>query len=154
MCQIRSKKYDIGALAIGTEDGNVNIIPYPFDSTIWDMIKSHRSQITHLGFSRETNLIFSAGQDGNLFIYCLHEIQEIENMGNEQKQSNFNQLASILDEGLGENVLYPLENIFNYEENIKDLKNKVAENDKNEEKSSFKKCGYYNWTKRRNECNS
>ena len=120
-------------MAVGTEDGCVNIMPYTFDATVWDFLKSHRSGITHLRFSRETNLIFSAGADGNLFIYCIHEIQE-ENIGvRENQKQSFNQLSSVLDEGLGENVLYPLERIFYSEEELKELKYKVAENNKNEE---------------------
>jgi len=117
-------------LAVGTEDGYVNVLPFPFDTNIWDFLKSHRNEITHLRFSKETNLIFSAGADGNLFIYCIHEIQEeIRN----EKQS-LNQLSSVLDEGLGENVLYPLERIFHTGEEMKDLQYKVAENYKNEER--------------------
>lgn len=127
---------EISALAVGTEDGCVNLMPQSFDSTIWDFLKSHRSGITHLRFSRETNLVFSAGLDGNLFVYCIHEIQEESiggGSGESQKQS-FNQLSSVLDEGLGENVLYPLERIFLTEEELKELKYKVAENYKNEER--------------------
>lgn len=132
MCHIRSKKYDVSALAVGTQNGYINVLPFPFDNAIWDVLRSHRGEITHLNFSKETNLIFSAGTDGNLFIYCLHEIRD-ETVRDTQKVAT-NQLSSVLDEGLGENVLFPLERIFSFEEESKELNNKVAENYKNEER--------------------
>ena len=127
---MRSKRYDVSALAVGTEEGYVNVLPFPFDNIIWDSVKSHRSEITHLYFSKETNLLFSAGKDGNLFIYCIHEIQE--NSLNENAKASFNQLSSVLDEGLGENVLYNLEYIFQTQNEMDEMSKKIADNHKNE----------------------
>lgn len=42
-------------------------------------------------------------------------------------------MSSVLDEGLGENVLYSLENIFKSQENLDEMKIKIAENYKNEQ---------------------
>jgi myosin heavy subunit len=124
-------------LAVGTADGYINILKYPFtelnsytnDSIIpsdyiYDKIKSHRSEITHLFFSKETNLLFSCGKDGNLFVYCIHETNE----NNDMIKENVNNIISVLDEGLGENVLYSLEKLFKTQENLDIMKKKIAEN--------------------------
>ena len=34
-------------------------------------------------FNKDTNLLFSSGDDGNLFIYCIHELQDGENLSYE-----------------------------------------------------------------------
>lgn len=133
LCQIVSRRPELNAIAFGTSDGFVNILPYPFNTQIWDVLKSHRSGITFMNFSQETNLIFTAGEDGNLFIYCVHEILELEKVG-EDKVDNFNQLASILDEGLGDNVLFPISKILSNEENIYNLECQLADSKKFEEK--------------------
>lgn len=114
----------------------VNIIPYPFSNFTWDILKSHRSGITFMNFSKETNLIFSAGEDGNLFVYAVHEILDIEKIGEDNKLDNFNQLASILDEGLGDNVLYPINNILKSKQEQYELECQLAEFKKFEERLS------------------
>ena len=123
ICQIRSKKYDILSLAGGTSDGFLHLYPYPlnenYQGQAWEGLKSHRNSITNVLYSRDTNLIFSAGDDGNIFIYCIYELPDGEKITFEDnKASNLNQLSSILDEGLGDNVLYPLQAIFNHEEQM------------------------------------
>jgi len=87
-----------------------------------------------MSFSKETNLIFSAGEDGNLFIYCVHEILELEKIGEDNKLDNFNQLANILDEGLGDNVLFPITKILSNEQTIYNLECQLADLKKFEEK--------------------
>jgi len=87
-----------------------------------------------MSFSKETNLIFSAGEDGNLFIYCVHEILDIEKIGEDNKLDNFNQLASILDEGLGDNVLFPITKILSNEQTIYKLQCELADSKKHDEK--------------------
>ena len=56
----------------------------------------------------------------NLFIYCIHELQDGENLSYDDNANvvGMNQIAAILDEGLGDNVLYPLGSIFIQEEEI------------------------------------
>lgn len=103
----------------------------------WKSIKSHRGKITHIEYNRDTNLIFSAGEDGNLFIYCLHEIQEGDNFNFDNENININtnnQINNILDEGLGDNVLYPLENIFLKENEILKQNNLIDDYKNQEEK--------------------
>ncbi len=118
--QIISKKYDIPSIVIGSDDGVLTLAPYPLNNVIeFDHKKAHRSAIRHIAFSRDTNLIFTAGDDGNLFIYCLYELPDGELIAmDDNKTLNLNQLTTILDEGLGENVLFPLNQIAKYENKI------------------------------------
>lgn len=139
MCQVRSKKYEILSIATGSENGYLNLYPYPLSDnstcTPWEGIKSHRNQITNIAYSRDTNLIFTTGEDGNLFIYCIYELPDGENIAfDDNKLTNLNQLTSILDEGLGDNVLYPIESIFEFEEQILTLKNSIADDKKQKAK--------------------
>lgn len=123
------------SLAIGSEDGAVNLYSYPFNENVWDSAKAHRSAVTHINFSRDTNLVFSSGEDGNLFIYCIYELPDGENIAfDENKISNLNQLTSILDEGLGDNVLYPLDSIYFFEDKVKSQQEAIVEYKKQEAK--------------------
>jgi WD40 repeat protein len=135
VCQIRSKKFDIFSLAGGTIDGYLHLYPYPiyenYEGHSWEGVKSHRNSITNVLYSRDTNLIFSSGEDGNIFIYCIYELPDGENIAfDDNKALNLNQLSSILDEGLGDNVLYPLHEIFNYEDQALSLSNLLVEEKK------------------------
>ena len=55
-------------------------------------------------------------------------------MSFEDNTANINQITSILDEGLGDNVLYPLANIFVQEEEIQNQNNLIDEYKNQEEK--------------------
>ena len=146
ICNIKSKRYDIGAYATGNNNGIMSLYPNLLflDSkgkqngkiaSPWTSIKSHRGRITHINFNKDTNLLFSAGEDGNLFVYCIHELQDGENLSYENTTTmNMNQITSILDEGLGDNVLYPLNSIFSREEEIHNQNNMIDEYKNQEEK--------------------
>ncbi len=87
-------------------------------------------------FCRDTNLLFTTGDDGNLFIYCIYELPDGENIAfDENKITNINQLVSILDEGLGDNVLYPLDDIFKNQEKLTQKELQISEYGKQEAKS-------------------
>jgi len=136
--QIKSKKYDIQSLATGGEDGYLSLFPYPYNKpqSPWATVKSHRSQVNCVIFCRDTNLLFTTGEDGNLFIYCIYELPDGENVAfDENKITSINQLVSILDEGLGDNVLYPLEDIFKTQEKLAQKEHQISEFDKKETKS-------------------
>ena len=141
LCNIKSKRFDIPSYAAGSEDGYLGLYPQllcqgnPTEvMTPWKSIKSHRGRITAIAYSRDTNLLFSAGTDGNLFVYCVHELPDGENLSFEDNTANINQITSILDEGLGDNVLYPLANIFVQEEEIQNQNNLIDEYKNQEEK--------------------
>ena len=98
--------------------------------------------ISHIYYSRDTNLLFSAGDDGNLFIYAIYEYPDGETaVFEDNKNTAIAQLNSILDEGLGDNVLISLYEIGSMNDNITQLKDKIFsliksgdENAKNYEK--------------------
>ena len=148
ICCFRSKKLDVGSYATGSDDGylslypnllfletkgknnNKNILP-------WNAVKSHRGKITHIEYNKESNLIFSAGIDGNIFIYSLTEVQEGEIYGKENETYGMDrnsQLGNIFEEGLGDNVLYPLEKIFLRENDILKQNNLIDKYKNQEEK--------------------
>ena len=146
ICSIKSKRFDIGAYATGSDVGVLSLYPslLCLDSKgkpntkladPWISIKSHRGRVTNINFNRDTNLLFSSGDDGNLFVYCIHELQDGENLSYENNTTmNMNQITSILDEGLGDNVLYPLKSIFLKEEEIQNQNNMIDEYINQEEK--------------------
>jgi hypothetical protein len=147
ICGLKSKRLDIGSYATGSDDGYMSLYPNLLflDSKgktnkyilPWKSIKSHRGKITHIEYNKDTNLVFSAGEDGNLFIYCLHEIQEGDNLSfdNDNMHLNMNnQMNTMLDDGLGDNVLYPLENIFLKENEILKQNNLIDDYKNQEEK--------------------
>ena len=135
VCNLHTKKCDIYGLAAGTKDGTMMLYSYPLDETPWDKIKSHVGEIVAIHYSKDTNLLFSAGSDGNLFIYCVYEYQDNEHIVFEQsKTKNINQLNNILDEGLGDNVLFPLEKIFYFEKKIHEQSAIIAQSKHLEEK--------------------
>ena len=146
ICSIKSKRFDIGAYATGSDMGVLSLYPslLCLDSKgkpntkladPWISIKSHRGRVTNINFNRDTNLLFSSGDDGNLFVYCIHELQDGENLSYENNTTmNMNQITSILDEGLGDNVLYPLKSIFLKEEEIQNQNNMIDEYINQEEK--------------------
>ena len=147
ICNIKSKRFDIGSYATGSSDGYISLYPSllmldtkgknnpSYIAKPWKSVKSHRNRITNIIYNRDTNLLFSSGEDGNLFIYCIHELQDGENLSyDDNTSSKINQITSILDEGLGENVLYPLSNIFVQEEEILNQNNLINEYKNQEEK--------------------
>ena len=141
LCNIKSKRFDTRAYAGGSEDGYMGLYPQLLCQGLtkevmhpWKSIKSHRGPIRSIAYSRDTNLLFSAGDDGNLFIYCIHEYPDGETLSYEDNVANINQITSILDEGLGDNVLYPLSSIFIQEEEIQNQHNIIDEYKNQEEK--------------------
>lgn len=110
LCAIKSKKYDIIGIATGTEDGRVILYSHNVDEpkSRWDSIQSHQGRITKMIYNKDTNLLFSSGEDGNVFVYGIYEYIDGENFLFDNRIVNINQLNTVLDEGLGENVLFPL----------------------------------------------
>ena len=137
ICSFKSKKLDVGSYATGSDNGYMSLYPNLLfletkgktnhKSLIpWNSIKSHRGKITHIEFNHDSNLIFSAGEDGNLFIYNVTEIQEGENLDRDDNYAmERNQMGNVFEEGLGDNVLYPLEKIFLRENDILEQNNLI-----------------------------
>jgi DNA repair exonuclease SbcCD ATPase subunit len=94
---------------------------------VWDGVRAHRSSVNLISYSRDTNLLFSAGDDGNLFVYCIYELPDGENIFFDDNKIGVNQLSSILDEGLGDNVLFSINSIFQLTQQINDQKSMLVE---------------------------
>ena len=98
---------------MGTADGKVALYSKKIDSEIdpvplanFDMIHSHSNKVNFIFFSRDTNLLFSGGEDGNIFIYAVYEYPDGEEATfDENRVMSMGQINSILDEGLGDHVL-------------------------------------------------
>ena len=113
ICNINSKRFGINSIAIGNNNGELCLyshhIPQINGVVKFDSVMAHKSKINSIYFSRDTNLLFSAGEDGNIFIYTIYETPDGENIQFEDnKNVAITQLHSILDEGLGDNVLVSL----------------------------------------------
>ena len=161
-CHIHTKRYEIQSIAVGTISGKVCLyskkIEYEdhekdknnsnesnqenknidINITKFDSVISHSAQVNFLFFSRDTNLLFSAGEDGNIFIYAIYEYPDGDIAAfDENRLVTVGQLNSILDEGLGDNVLMSLneinsnaEKVHNKEEEIAKLKKTAEESNK------------------------
>ena len=113
ICNINSKRFGINSIAIGNDNGELCLYSHyinEVDGVVkFDSVMAHKTKINSIHFSRDTNLLFSAGEDGNIFIYTIYETPDGENIQFEDnKNVAITQLHSILDEGLGDNVLVSL----------------------------------------------
>ncbi len=134
ICNINTKRFNVNSVAVGTETGEICLYSHDFSKNNnkdnnkkekrliqkFDEVKSHRNRVNCLYFHRDTNLLFSAGDDGNLFIYAIYEYFDGDPADlDDNKATELNQLNTILDEGLGDNVLINLNEIFEIKEKIK-----------------------------------
>ncbi len=165
ICPINTKRYKINSTAIGCEDGklclynrDVNKVDNNNYIKRFDKTHAHRSKVNFLYYSRDTNLLFSAGEDGNLFIYAIYELPDGETVAFEDnRELTMNQLNTILDEGLGDNVLLNLYEILSIQDKLKGktdhihkLQRNLDENNKNFENMMKEKVNDLNH-KRENE---
>ena len=88
-------------------------------------------------FSRDTNLLFSGGEDGNIFIYAVYEYPDGEEATfDENRVMSMGQINSILDEGLGDHVLMSLNEINLNEEKMKNKKEQILKLKKTADESN------------------
>ena len=129
-CHINTKRYEIQSIIVGTESGKVilynNNIVKNENMEKFDSLFTHSKKVNFLYFIRDLNLLFSAGEDGNIFIYCIYEFPDNDILSNDEnnKITINNQLNTILDEGLGDNVLM---NIYEINTNEKKIDSKKEE---------------------------
>ena len=114
--------FDLEDLNIEEKKENPELNIVKFDSVI-----SHSAKVNFLFFSRDTNLLFSAGDDGNIFIYAIYEYPDGECAAfDENRLVTIGQLNSILDEGLGDNVLMSLNEINANEEKEREARKRAV----------------------------
>ena len=124
--------FDLEDLNIEEKKHNPELNIVKFDSVI-----SHSAKVNFLFFSRDTNLLFSAGDDGNIFIYAIYEYPDGECAAfDENRLVTIGQLNSILDEGLGDNVLMSLNEINANEEIINNKQEEISKLKKTAEESN------------------
>ena len=144
LCHIHTKRYEIQSVAVGTADGKVVLYSKKIDSEIdpvplanFDMIHSHSNKVNFIFFSRDTNLLFSGGEDGNIFIYAVYEYPDGEEATfDENRVMSMGQINSILDEGLGDHVLMSLNEINLNEEKMKNKKEQILKLKKTADESN------------------
>ena len=144
LCHIHTKRYEIQSVAVGTSDGKVALYSKKIDSEIdpvpltnFDMIQSHSNKVNFIFFSRDTNLLFSGGEDGNIFIYAVYEYPDGEEaIFDENRVMSMGQINSILDEGLGDHVLMSLNEINSNEEKMKSKKEQILKLKKTADESN------------------
>ena len=144
LCHIHTKRYEIQSIAIGTLEGKVVLYSKKIESEsepnpipVFDLIQSHSNKINFIFFSRDTNLLFTGGEDGNIFIYAIYEYPDGEiSTFDENRIVSMGQINSILDEGLGDHVLMSLNEINANEEKMKNKKEQIAKLKKTADESS------------------
>ena len=136
-CHLVTKRYELQSYIVGTEKGKIFLYKDKQGNGLLtqenenmekhDMIYSHNKKINYIFYIREHNLIFSGGEDGNIFIYCLYEYPDTDITNNDEnnKITISNKLNAILDEGLGDNVLMNIFDIWEKEEKSEEKKNEI-----------------------------
>ena len=136
-CHLVTKRYELQSYIVGTEKGKIFLYKEKQGNGLitteneimekHDMIYSHNKKINYIFYIREHNLIFSGGEDGNIFIYCLYEYPDtdITNSDENNKITISNKLNAILDEGLGDNVLMNIFDIWEKEQKSEEKKNEI-----------------------------
>ena len=107
---INSSRIEIEGLICGTLDGKIIVYPFPIHkNTIKiDEINVHKGKVNQILFNRDSSLIFSSGDDGNIFVLCLFELKGNNEFHYDNRIRGIKQLTISLDSGLGENVLFPI----------------------------------------------
>ena len=105
---IESEKMQNSCIVLGTLDGKIIITKSPINEAEYKYreLSIHKGPITKLIYSKETHLLFSCGDDGNIFISVIQEIDGDEAFY-ESLIFNIGQVADLKNGGLGENVLLP-----------------------------------------------
>ena len=140
---IKSKKFGMNCIFSGTKDGKIVVYPSPFKSAKfkYDEIKSHNENVNEIIFNNDLNILFSCGNDGNIFVYSIYENFENDEANFNKKITNLNQLNTVLDASLGEIVLFPMNKLENYE-NLKNEKKNILlkfEDEKEKIEKDYKK---------------
>ena len=134
-CNLVTKRYELHSYIVGCESGKIYLYKEKQGEEGWnqekieyhDSMHIHSKKINFIFYIREHNLIFSAGEDGNIFIYCIYEYpdSDITNNDENNKITISSKLNAILDEGLGDNVLINIFDIWEKEQKSEDKKNEI-----------------------------
>ena len=105
---IETEKLPDSCIILGTLDGKIIITKSPIYNTEYkyNELFLHKNKISKLLYSKDTHLLFSCGDDGNIFILVLQEIAGDEAFY-ESLIQNIAQVSDLKNDSLGENVLIP-----------------------------------------------
>jgi hypothetical protein len=106
---IQPEKIESPCIVCGTSDGKIILIQSPVNKSEYkyDEILIHKNKITKLIYIKETHLLFSCGEDGNIFMFSVQEIFG-EATFYDNQITHIAQIFTFLDIGLGENTLLPI----------------------------------------------
>ena len=131
---IQPEKHESSCVVCGTLNGKIILIQSPVNKAEYkyDEIYVHKSKITKLIYIKHTHLLFSCGDDGNIFMFSIKEIFG-ETTFYDNQINHIGQIITFLDVGLGENILMPIWEIDKIEKTKgkKDLLEKIFEEEKN-----------------------
>ena len=135
---IKPEKHDYICIVCGTLNGKIILVQSPIFKAEYkyDEIYVHKNKITQLIYIKETHLLFSSGEDGNVFMYSIQEIFSQETFY-ENQISQIGQITTFLDVGLGDNVLMPIWEIDKLER-TKGKKHMLEKNFEEEKKEILK----------------
>ena len=136
---IESEKLYNSLIILGTLDGKIILTESPITKVDHKLkeLYLHKGPITKLQYSKDTHLLFSCGDDGNIFILVIQEIAGDEAFY-ESLITNINLITHLGDGGLGENVLIPAWDM-NRIEKTKGKKNILEKEFEEEKKEILKK---------------
>ena len=105
---IEFEKLHSYCIVYGTLDGKIVLTEAPISKTenYLKELYFHKGRITKLIYSKETNLLFSCGDDGNIFISVIQEIAGDEAFY-ESLITNIGLISDLQEGDLGTNVLLP-----------------------------------------------
>ena len=106
---IPSEKLQNSVVVLGTFDGKIIITKSPINEADYKYkeLFVHKGRITKLIYSKETHLLFSCGDDGNIFITIIQEIDGDDEAFYESLILNIGQVSDLKNSDLGENILLP-----------------------------------------------
>ena len=106
---IPSEKLQNSVVVLGTFDGKIIITKSPIYEADYKYkeLFVHKGRITKLIYSKETHLLFSCGDDGNIFITIIQEIDGDDEAFYESLILNIGQVSDLKNSDLGENILLP-----------------------------------------------
>ena len=131
---IQPEKHESSCIVCGTLDGKIILFQSPIAKAQYKYgeIYVHKNKITKLIYIKESHLLFSCGDDGNIFMFSIQEIFG-EATFYENQINHIGQIVTFLDVGLGDNTLLPIWEIGKIEKTKgrKDLLEKKFEEEKN-----------------------
>ena len=146
---MQPEKHESPCIVCGTLNGKIILLQSPVNKAEYkyDEIYSHKAKITKLLFIKQSHLLFSCGDDGNIFMYSVQEIFG-EATFYENQINHIGQIITFLDVGLGDNTLMPIWEIDKAEKTkgrkylleikYEEEKNKILKNNEIEIKNMIK----------------